>query len=264
MITDEQRASTVARFEQHHRAWESNEAVRTLYAEFYGRIAARLPDPAIGPFIEIGSGPGFARSFIPTLQLSDIVRAPWLDHEISAERLPFEDGTLGALVLFDVLHHLAAPALFFAEASRTLAIGGQLILCEPYLSPLSFPIYRWFHEEPVILGVDPLAQQIFDSSGGASDKDPFDGNQAIPTLTFDRRRGREALAARFPSLVLGRLERLAGPSYVASGAFRRPPLLPLNVWRAVHALEGALPSWLYRLIGFRLLVSMGKRRTAAT
>ena len=255
MITEEQRVSTVAKFEHHRRVWESNEAVRTLYAEWYGRIAARLPAPEIGPFIEIGSGPGFARSFIPTLQLSDIVRAPWLDHEISAECLPFEDGSLGALVLFDVLHHLAEPGIFFAEASRTLAIGGQLILCEPYLSPLSFPIYRWFHEEPVVLGVDPLAHQSFGSPG----KDPFDGNQGISTLTFDRRKGREALAARFPSLVLGHLERLAGPSYVASGGFSRPPLLPLKLWRAAHAVEAVLPSWLYRLIGFRLLVSLEKR-----
>ncbi|MEO8211609.1 MAG: hypothetical protein ABI560_00360, partial [Myxococcales bacterium] len=107
----------------------------------------------------------------------------------------------------------------------------------------------------ILLGVDPFAQQIFGPSG----KDPFDANQAIPTLTFDRKKGREALATKFPSLALEHLERLAGPSYLVSGGFSRPPLLPLAVWRALHALEGALPSWAYRLIGFRLLVSLEKR-----
>jgi len=34
---------------------------------------------------------------------------------------------VGALVLFDVLHHLASPATFFEEASRVLAPGGRVV-----------------------------------------------------------------------------------------------------------------------------------------
>ena len=30
-------------------------------------------------------------------------------------------------------------------------------MCEPYVSPLSYPIYKFFHEEPLALRVDPLA-----------------------------------------------------------------------------------------------------------
>lgn len=257
MITEEQRLRTLARYEKHRRIWDANELVRTLYREWYERIAARLPDPRIGPFVELGSGPGFAREFIPGLQLSDVVPAPWLDHQISADDLPFEDQTVGALVLFDVLHHLADPGQFFSEAARVLAVGGRVVLCEPYLSPLSFPFYRWLHDEPVVLGVDPLAPQAF----GASGKDPFDSNQAIPTLAFDREEGRRALASRFPNLVLGPIERLAGLSYVVSGGFSRAPLLPLNIWQAVRRVEAILPAWVYRLIGFRMLVSIEKIRS---
>lgn len=256
MITEEQRRGTLARYHKHREAWSNNEALRALYAEWYGRIARELPDAALGPFIEIGSGPGLARSFIPGLQLTDIVRAPWHDREVSADRLPAADASVGALVLFDVLHHLSAPAAFFDEASRALVDGGRIVMCEPYLSPVSFPVYRWLHPEPVILGVDPLADQIEDPSG----KDPFDANQAIPTLLFGRARGLAAFAARFPGLAVRSVERLAGLSHPASGGFGRRPFLPMALWRRLNRIEERLPAWAFRLIGFRMLVVIEKRR----
>ena len=149
------------------------------------RVAAELPAAALGPRVELGSGPGFAREFIPELELTDVVRAPWHDREVSADALPFGDASLGALVLFDVLHHLPAPARFFAEAVRVLRPGGRVVLCEPYVSPLSYPVYKLSHDEPLDLRVDPLADAAADGA-----RDPFDSNQAIPTLLFGRARAR--------------------------------------------------------------------------
>src|SRR3569623_2637694 len=191
-LTDAQRARKLERFAAHRRAWDENAALREQYADWYGRVRALLPPPALGPFVELGSGPGFARGFIPELLLTDVVRAPWHDREMGAEQLPFADGTLGAIVLVDGLHHLASPASFFEEASRALAPGGRVVLCEPYVSPLSFPVYKLFHDEPVRMGVDPLA----DLAASAADKDPFDSNQAIPPLLFDRARGAAEQARR--------------------------------------------------------------------
>jgi SAM-dependent methyltransferase len=239
--TDGFRDATLARFAAHRRAWADNEAVRLLYARWYGRVREQLP--AEGPWVEIGSGPGFARDFIPELQLTDVVQAPWHDRQVDAGALPFADGSLGALVLFDVLHHLPAPARFLAEAGRVLRRGGRLVLCEPYVSPLSFPIYRFFHGERLDLRADPLAE--------VPAGDPFDANQAIPTLLLERRPAE--LARRFPSLHLVHFERLAGPAYPASGGFFRRPLLPLPLWRALLAVEDRLPALAYRLVGFRLL-----------
>ncbi|HEY4187511.1 MAG TPA: methyltransferase domain-containing protein [Polyangia bacterium] len=253
-ITDEQRARTLARFADHQRAWDSNAALRALYADWYGRIRAQLPDPGLGPWVELGSGPGFARRFIPALQLSDVVRAPWHDHEISADALPFAAGSLGALVLFDVLHHLAAPAAFFTEATRALAPGGRIILCEPYVSALSFPVYRWFHEEPLIMKADPFA----DHSADAESRDPFDSNQAIPTLMFAREGGRNTFCTRFPALEVTKVERLAGLAYPSSGGFNARPMLPFPLWRALCRIEKALPEWAFRLIGFRVLIVLRK------
>jgi len=241
------RARTLARFEEHRRAWDANAALRTLYAEWYGRVAAALPPASFGPRVELGSGPGFARNFIPDLELTDLVKASWHDREVSAEALPYADASLGGLVLFDVLHHLPAPRRFFAEATRALKPGGRVVLCEPYIGPLSYPVYKFLHEEPVRMRVDPLAPVSADG------RDPFDSNQGAPTLLFTRTRGRAAFAHEFPTLALRSVERLAGPSYAASGGFSRAPLLPPAAWRALHALEGRLPEPLFRLLGFRML-----------
>jgi SAM-dependent methyltransferase len=254
-LSEDLRARTLARFEEHRRAWDENPALRVLYGDWYGQVAAELPPPALGPRLELGSGPGFARAFIPDLQLSDIVLAPWHDREVSAEALPFDDATLGALVLFDVLHHLPAPRRFFAEAARALRAGGRIVLCEPYVSPLSYPTYKFFHEEPLALRVDPLAG--FDPPATENARDPFDSNQAIPTLLFGRRR--QLFAETFPSLAVLRVMHLSGPSYPASGGFSRRPFLPQGLWSALYRLEARLPEAIFRAIGFRMLIVIEKR-----
>lgn len=248
-FSDEQRARTIARFEEHRRAWAENPALRALYAEWYGRIAAALPPPALGPRVEIGSGPGFARQFIPDLELTDLVRAPWHDREVSAEALPYGDASLGAIVLFDVLHHLPSPRKFFAEAVRVLRPGARLVMCEPYVSPVSYPVYKLFHDEPLALRVDPLADQT-----GSDARDPFDSNQAIPTLLFGR--ARATFESAFPALTIRAVEYFAGLSYPASGGFSKRPLLPLPIWSVLHRLEARLPAAVLRRTAFRILVAI--------
>jgi SAM-dependent methyltransferase len=239
---------TLARFEQLRQAWQSNEALRTLYGRWYRRVREALPSPSLGRWVEIGSGPGFGREFIPEMELTDLVQAPWHARQVDAQALPFERSSLGALVLFDVLHHVPVPARFLAEAERVLRPGGRVVLCEPYMSPLSYPVYRYLHEEGADLRADALAEA---PSPGDAARDPFLANQAIPTLLFERQA--PELARRFPGLRLRSLERLAGPAYPSSGGFSRAPLLPMPLWRALLAVEDHLPQALFRVLGFRLL-----------
>ena len=250
------RERTLARFEAHRRAWRSNEALRTLYRAWYQRLRADLPARELGPWIEIGSGPGFAREFIPELLLTDVVQAPWHDRRMSAETLPFGDGEVGALVLFDVLHHLATPVTFFAEAARGRARGGRILLCEPYICPASYWVYRIFHEEPVDVSAQPLLDMAHNPAGEA--KDPFASNQATPTLIFSRDSGSE-FSRMFPSLTVTRIERFAGFSYPASGGFSHSPLLPMVLWKALFAVENRLPPAVFRWLGFRMLVVVERK-----
>jgi len=251
-LSDEVRARTLERFERHRQVWAQNRALQALNAELYLRVAAHLPPPALGRRIELGSGPGFAREFIPDLELTDLVRAPWHDREVSAEALPFANRSLGALVLFDVLHHLPSPRRFFEEAARALAPGGRIVMCEPYISPLSYPIYKFLHEEPLDLGADPLA--LNDVAGA---RDPFDANQAIPTVLFGR--GRQAFEEAFPTLAIQRVEHMSGFSCPASGGFSHGSFLPWPLWSLLHRIDGRLPPALLRWTGFRMLVVLERR-----
>jgi len=249
------RERTLAHFEDHRRAWQSNPALRTCYGHWYRRLREALPSRDLGPWIEIGSGPGFAREFIPELVLTDVVQAPWHERRISAEALPFEDGSVGALLLFDVLHHVATPATFFSEAARVLRPGGRILLCEPHISALSRWVYRRFHPEPVDMSVDSLAV-VAEAKDSA--KDPFTSNQATPTLIFCRDKGRK-FSHMFPQLGIVRVEHFAGLAYPASGGFSRAPLLPMPLWRSLYALENLLPKIAFRWFGFRMLVIVERR-----
>ena len=239
------RAQTLARFEEHRRTWRGNQALQELYRAWYRRVRAELPPPELGPWVELGSGPGFAKESIPELVLTDVVQAPWHEREVAAEALPWAAQSVGAILLFDVLHHLPEPSRFFAEAVRVLRPGGRIIVCEPYMSPVSRVAYRLFHVERLDFRADPLGD------ARARGADPFDGNQAVPTSLFFRRRGQ--LEQRFPQLRVRRVACFAGPAYAASGGFSRPRLLPLALWRRLLALEERLPAAAFLLFGFRLL-----------
>ena len=54
--------------------------------------------------------------------------------------LPLRSGSADGVVAFEVLEHLAEPAVMLGEAHRVLAPGGVLLL--------SVPFQWWVHEEP--------------------------------------------------------------------------------------------------------------------
>ena len=204
MLSEEIRARTLARFEEHRRAWDANPALRGLYADWYSRVARALPPETLGERVELGSGPGFSRSFIPALVLTDLVKAPWHDREVSADTLPYGDGSLGALVLFDVLHHLPAPGRFFAEATRVLRIGGRAVMREPYVGPLSYPVYKFLHDEALDMGVDPFRRARGNRAG------PLRFEPSHPDVALRPQPCR--LSRAFPGLTLQCLEYLSGPA----------------------------------------------------
>jgi len=146
-----------------------------------------------------------------------------------------------------VLHHLSAPRAFFGEAARILRPGGRLVMIEPAITPVSRIFYTWFHPEPVVMDADPLAATAPDP-----DSDPFDANQAIPTLLFLRRPG--AFADAVPELSLRSVRLLSLFAYPLSGGFRPWSLIPRSGVAPMLRLEERLASFLGRLMAFRLFV----------
>ena len=232
----------------HRQVWESKLVLREVYSDLYRKIV-RACGP--GTIVEVGGGSGNLKEFAPSVISFDIVPMPWLDCVADAQRLPFASGSIGNLVLFDVLHHIEIPARFLAEAVRVLLPGGRIIMVEPAITPLSWAFYSFIHEEPVVMSANPLVDKEPDPQ-----RDPFASNQAIPTLLVTRHR--KSLEQRFPVLNIVKQEWLSLLCYPLSGGFKSWSLLTAGLVRLLLPVENVVAPILGRWIGFRLFVVLEK------
>ena len=238
---------------EHRRVWQEKAVLRRIYnEEFFARlIAARKPG---GISLEIGGGPGHLRELLPEILSTDIVRVPWLDAVADAQNLPFRSCSASNILGLDVLHHLAAPMKFLEEAQRILVPGGRLLLVEPWITPFSYLVYRYFHQEGCDLAARPWEKN---PGAGAQEKKAFDGNPAIPYLLFGPRHLRQTLGA-LPGLQLLRMERFCLFAYLLSFGFQRWNLLPESLYPLVARCERAtLPLW-RSLAALRILLVLEK------
>lgn len=230
-------------------AWESRPLLRAIYAEWFDRIANQL-SRVDGPTVELGCGIGAFKEFQAQTVATDVLATPWTDAVVDAQQLPYADSSVANLVLIDVLHHLPQPGQFLAEAERALRPGGRVVMVEPYCSPISIPLYKVFHFERTDLRADPFGEQA------QSDSDPFESNQALPTLIFWRHL--QHYRALHPRLELVRRERLALVAYPLSGGFTGRQLVPYRLLGILQVAERLLRP-LAPLAAFRCLVALEKR-----
>lgn len=233
---------------RHHAVWTKKPVLRRLYASWYREIARWLQP---GLTVEMGGGTGNLKEFSPHVLCTDLVRMPWLDALVDAQHLPFRSRSVSNVVLFDVLHHLENVRYFFDDALRVLVPSGRIVIMDPYVSALSWPIYRFLHPEPMDFRRDPLTIVV-----PMPGRRPFDANQAVARIVFER--SYERFRRLYPQLAKIAHERLAYFAYPLSGGFDRPSLVPL--WSVDPLLR--FEQWcrrLGRLLAFRLLVVLEKR-----
>ncbi len=227
------------RLAEHWHIWQRKPILQKIYREeFFSRLLSfRQPG---GISVEVGGGPGFLKNMSPDLISTDITWCPWLDAVTDAQSLSFKSSSVTNVMGLDILHHLQKPMAFLEEAQRILVPGGRLILIETWVTPFSYLIYRFFHQEDCDLSRDPRGDHAIRTE---KEKKAFEGNQAIPYLLFGSRNSKTTLGL-LPHLKVLKIEPFCLFAYLLSLGFKSSCLLPEVLYPLVSAVERiTLPLW---------------------
>lgn len=216
--------------EEHRSIWNKKPGLREHYeTQIFDRIISQMID---GRTLQLGTGPGFFAQYHPGMVNSDISENDGIDVVADVHALQFEDASFANIVGVDVLHHFAKPGLALRECTRVLVPGGRLILVEPWAGPLGWLFFKYAHHEDCELVTNPWENAFPD------DKDPMDGNAAIPISLFQKNLSQ--LNQHVPQLRIIKSEPFGGLSFLLTGGFQRVGL-PAFIIKMCSKLESALP-----------------------
>jgi len=233
----------------HRQIIRENPLLLERYAFVYGffRAMEREVEPLGLPSLEIGSGAGFLKSYIPDVVTSDVVAGAGIDRVEDACALSFKQGTLKAVFGLGVLHHIPEPEKFFKGLEAVLAPGGRCVLDEPSSTPFGYFMNRHFHDE----FTDRNARGWALPPGGRL----TGANQALPYIVF--RRDRARFEELFPRLKIRRILYHDFLRYTLSGGLSYRPFVPRWCFGVVNVFEKLL-SPLMRWIGHEMIVVLEK------
>ena len=230
--------------------WSQKPVLRTIYSDYFERLASHCRP---GRTLEIGGGIGNLKELLPDVVSSDIQFSSSLDIVADAQSLPVKEHAFANIVMLDVLHHLEFPVRFLKDAARTLEPGGRIVMIEPAITLGSTLFYRFIHHEPVVMSADPLVDGEPDPQ-----RNPYDSNQAIPTLLATKYRSKQQEIV--PELKLEHTEWFSFIAYPMSGGFKSWSLISDQIARRLLKLESFLERPLGRYFGFRLLIVFEKQQ----
>jgi SAM-dependent methyltransferase len=191
----EYKIGTKAWFEAQKRMIKAKPLIRACYNLWYRKLiedAESVPDQNRKlTIVELGSGSSYIKELIPEIVTSD-VSAGIADLVIDGRCLPFEDGSVKAILLTHVFHHIPDVSLFLKEASRVLVTGGVISIVECTHTPFGRFFFSKIHPEPYN---DKIAEWAF-----AQGDSMLDSNQALSWIVFSR--DRERFDHDFPSLFI--------------------------------------------------------------
>ena len=235
--------------EQYHKRWNKKKVLQRVYKD----LAKKMFDESLpGLSLEVGSGIGELKNDDNQKIIRiDIQKSKNLDIVADAHYLPFLDKSFSNIFLFDVLHHLDCPLEFLSEANRVLNKGGRIIMIEPGITPISKIFYKLFHQEPVEMSWRPKI-----NCRPRRNKDPYDSNQAIPTLLFFKYH--ELLKEKNISFKILKKDWISLFAYPLSGGYKSWSLIPLFMVNFVLKIENLLTPYIGRLFAFRLICVLEK------
>ncbi len=219
--------------------------LKRIYVDWYMQFKMYcMHHKGTGKVVEIGSGGGFLKDIFPEVITSDILQLPVCDMQFSAEKMPFEDNSLKAIFMLNVLHHIPNNEAFLSEAQRTLQSGGCIYMIEPATTWFSKFIYKNFHHEPF----DETVQKWdFPSKGPLSD-----ANGALPYIIF--KKDIQRFNQLYPQLELHSLRYHTPLKYLLSGGLSKPSLLPAFLYNFISFIEKMLTPLMPRIALFQTII----------
>lgn len=200
--------------QEHRDILEKRPILRHIYRKWYSMIKREMTRLPNGAVIEIGTGCGILKEFLPEAFISDIQNTPWNDLCMDAQKSPIKSESVSSIIMIDVLHHIPDPLEFFAEAERILAPGGCLVMIEPYPTFFSEMLYKWFHSEPMI-----TTERFFSSPPTFTSP-----NQAASCILFSREKA--AFEKAFPCLSIQKHKLFSTLLYPLSGGYTGNQFIP--------------------------------------
>jgi len=207
--------------------------------------------------LEIGAGAGLSRHFMnrKSCVLTDFL--PWDDPKIhgliDAQSLPFSDDYFDSAFALDSIHHISHPTLAVAELCRVVRPGGRIIIVEPYVSYLSFFIYKFFHNEKTTWNY-----KIPDNGENVSST-ASDGEQSTLQSLLSNQNLISYFESRFEKKITFKRSYFSPVSFFATGGLTSPLPTPSIVIKFLIRLEALVPSRVLKLIAARqmLLIEVG-------
>lgn len=220
--------------------------LRKIYEDWYQWIASHLP-AGEGPVLELGSGAGFLKDYIPGLITSEVFFCPLVQVIVDGCRMPLRKNSLRAVVMVDVFHHIPDIRSFLEEALRCLAPGGKILMVEPWITPWSKFIYAHVHHEPVDAETEKWE---LPPSGPLSS-----ANSALPWIVFHR--DREVLRSEYPRLQTVDVSIEKPFLYLLSGGISYRSFMPGFLYGGWRRLESELKPW-YNKLGMFARIELQK------
>ena len=221
-----------------------------LYSLVYSRFVGKKN------ILEIGSGAGISSEFLKGLQITRTDLLAWEDNdvigEINAMNLPYEDDAFDGIFAVDALHHIPFPAKALIEMIRVCAPNNQIILIEPYVSFLSFPVYRLFHNEKT-----SWKTLKFDFNRPMVGDEPNDGDQCITQSIFLNRSKFAELKILSSKVITIEIQYLSPLAFFATGGLTKPIKGLSILISALIQLEKRMPQFLLKQLGSRMVVVIG-------
>lgn len=231
-------------------AWGKKTVLRQAYNDFYKLIISQIDTSAEGLIVELGSGIGNIKKYIPQCVTTDIFPNPWLDREENAYKLSFENKSVSTLILFDVWHHLRYPGTALKEFERVLKPDGKVILFEPAASLTGRLVYGLFHHEPLGLGksVSWYAPETFNP-----DEMDYFAAQGSASRIFWWKENPEWLN----NWKIEKLQPIATFAYFVSGGFSKKQIGGLGLYKFLYKCDKFL-SHFPRIFAARLFIVLKK------